>query len=33
VANQASFLEQDFSINKLIYTMQWGAQHSVPIQL
>jgi LPS-assembly protein len=33
VANQASFLEQDFSVNKLIDTMQWGAQHSVPIQL
>jgi len=33
VANQASFLEQDFSVSKLIDTMQWGAQHSVPIQL
>lgn len=33
VANQASFLEQDFSVSKLLDTMQWGAQHSVPIQL
>lgn len=33
VANQISFLEQDFSFSKLIDTMQWGAQHAVPIQL
>jgi hypothetical protein len=33
LANQASFLEEDFSFSKILDTMQWGAQHSVPIQL
>lgn len=33
LANQINFLEQDFSMRKLIDTMNWGAQHSVPIQL
>jgi lipopolysaccharide assembly outer membrane protein LptD (OstA) len=33
LANQASFLEKDFSMRKIIDTMQWGAQHSIPIQL
>lgn len=33
VSNQASFLEQDFSMRKILDTMQWGAQHSIPIQL
>jgi LPS-assembly protein len=33
LSNQASFLEEDFSMRKIIDTMQWGAQHSIPIQL
>lgn len=33
LANQATFLEQDFKFRKIIDTMQWGAQHSVPISL
>ncbi|OQP60484.1 organic solvent tolerance protein OstA [Niastella vici] len=33
VSNQASFLEKNFSLMKIIDTMQWGAQHSIPIQL
>ncbi|HEY1200580.1 MAG TPA: putative LPS assembly protein LptD, partial [Niastella sp.] len=33
LANQINFLEQDFSFSKLIDTMNWGAQHSIPIQL
>ncbi|THU34866.1 LPS-assembly protein LptD [Niastella caeni] len=33
VANQINFREQDFSFSHLLDTMQWGAQHSVPIQL
>ena len=32
-ANQMNFKEQDFSIRTLIDTLQWGAQHSIPIQL
>jgi LPS-assembly protein len=33
LANQVNFLEEDFNFKKLIDTMQWGAQHSIPIQL
>jgi lipopolysaccharide transport LptD-like protein len=33
LANQMSFREQDFSVRKILDTMQWGAQHSIPIQL
>jgi lipopolysaccharide assembly outer membrane protein LptD (OstA) len=33
VANQINFKEEDFSFRTLIDTMQWGAQHSIPIQL
>jgi LPS-assembly protein len=33
LANQASFMEEDFSMRKIIDTMQWGAQHNIPIQL
>lgn len=33
LANQISFLEEDFSFSKILDTMQWGAQHSIPIQL
>jgi lipopolysaccharide assembly outer membrane protein LptD (OstA) len=33
LANKVTFREQDFSFSKLLDTMNWGAQHSVPIQL
>ncbi|MBO9565012.1 MAG: LPS-assembly protein LptD [Niastella sp.] len=33
LANQISIYEKDFSLSKLIDTMQWGAQHNIPIQL
>jgi hypothetical protein len=33
LANQISIYEKDFSFSKLIDTMQWGAQHNIPIQL
>ncbi|WP_205510957.1 putative LPS assembly protein LptD [Longitalea arenae] len=33
LANQASFKEENFSFRTLIDSSQWGAQHSVPIQL
>jgi LPS-assembly protein len=33
IANQISFYDSLFSFNNLIDTMQWGAQHSIPIQL
>ena len=33
IANQVSFLEEEFSFRKILDTMQWGAQHSIPIQL
>jgi len=33
VSNQASFYEQDFNVKHILDTMQWGAQHSIPIQL
>ncbi len=32
-ANQMNFKEEDFNIRTLLDTLQWGAQHSVPIQL
>lgn len=32
-ANQISVYEKDFSVSKILDTMQWGAQHTVPIQL
>ncbi|MCS3794857.1 putative LPS assembly protein LptD [Niastella sp. OAS944] len=33
LANDIRFLEQDFSFSKILDTMNWGAQHSIPIQL
>lgn len=33
IANQISVYEKDFSVSKILDTMQWGAQHSIPIQL
>ncbi len=33
VANQITFFDSSFSLAGLIDTMQWGAQHSIPIQL
>lgn len=33
LANQISIYERDFSLSKLVDTMQWGAQHNIPIQL
>jgi lipopolysaccharide assembly outer membrane protein LptD (OstA) len=33
VSNQASFYEPDFNLKHILDTMQWGAQHSIPIQL
>lgn len=32
-ANQISVLEKDFNVSKILDTMQWGAQHNIPIQL
>ena len=32
-ANQISVYEKDFNVSKLLDTLQWGAQHSIPIQL
>jgi LPS-assembly protein len=32
-SNQISFYDSLFSFRKLLDTMQWGAQHSVPIQM
>lgn len=32
-ANQISFYDSLFSFSRLLDTMQWGAQHNVPIQL
>jgi hypothetical protein len=31
--NQFSFYDSAFNINRLLDTMQWGAQHSIPISL
>lgn len=33
VANQVSVYEKDFNLTHILDTMQWGAQHSIPIQL
>ena len=33
IANQITFFDSSFSLAGLIDTMQWGAQHSIPIQL
>lgn len=33
VANQVSVYEKEFNLRKIIDTMQWGAQHNIPIQL
>jgi len=33
LANQISFYDSAFSFRRLIDTIQWGAQHSVPIQM
>lgn len=33
VANQISFYDSLFSFRRIIDTIQWGAQHSIPIQL
>jgi LPS-assembly protein len=33
VANQISFYDSALSIRKLFDTMQWGAQHNIPIQM
>lgn len=32
-ANQINFYDSLFSFSKLVDTMQWGAQHNIPIQL
>lgn len=32
-ANQISVYEKDFNVSKILDTMQWGAQHNIPIQL
>lgn len=32
-ANRVSVYEKDFSVSKLLDTMQWGASHNIPIQL
>ena len=32
-ANQISVYERDFNISKILDTMQWGAQHNIPIQV
>ncbi|WEK34753.1 MAG: putative LPS assembly protein LptD [Candidatus Pseudobacter hemicellulosilyticus] len=33
VANQISVYERDFNLTKILDTMQWGVQNSIPIQL
>jgi len=33
IANQISFYDSAFSLAHIIDTMQWGAQHNIPIQL
>lgn len=33
VANQISFYDSAFSFSRLVDTMQWGAQHNIPLQL
>jgi LPS-assembly protein len=32
-ANELSFVDSTFTISSLLDTMQWGAQHNIPIQL
>lgn len=32
-ANQISVYERDFNVSKILDTMQWGAQHNIPIQV
>jgi LPS-assembly protein len=32
-ANELSFVDSTFTLSSLLDTMQWGAQHSIPIQL
>ncbi|MFM9911119.1 MAG: putative LPS assembly protein LptD [Chitinophagaceae bacterium] len=33
IANQISFFDSAFSLRRIIDTIQWGAQHTIPIQL
>jgi len=33
IANQISFYDSAFSFRNLVDTMQWGAQHNIPLQL
>ena len=33
VANQITFFDFSFSLSGIVDTMQWGAQHNIPIQL
>lgn len=33
IANQISFYDSAFSFRRIIDTMQWGAQHNIPIQM
>lgn len=33
VANQVSLYEKNFNVTNILDSMQWGAQHSIPIQL
>lgn len=33
IANQISFYDSAFSLRRIIDTIQWGAQHTVPIQM
>jgi LPS-assembly protein len=33
VANEISFVDSTFTLSSLLDTMQWGAQHNIPIQL
>lgn len=33
IANQISFFDSAFSLRRIIDTIQWGAQHNIPIQM
>ncbi|MET0243601.1 MAG: putative LPS assembly protein LptD, partial [Flavitalea sp.] len=33
IANQVTFFDSSFSLSRILDTMQWGAQHTIPIQL
>ena len=33
IQNQLSFYDSSFSIQRILDTMQWGANHSIPITL